>query len=277
MIEKGISTINIESQYLKAVKSHFAQVKFDMVMYSTPPITFERVVKYYQKNHNSKTYLVLKDIFPQNAVDINLFKKGSLLWRYFRRKEKRLYDMSDAIGCMSQANLEYILQDNHVSREKLEIFPNSIKPISRQTSVDKAIDMYRELNNSEESVLFVYGGNLGKPQDMYFLLEVIKNFNQVEKGYLLIVGSGTEYNRINDYIVQHKPSNINLYDRLPKNKYDMLLHITDVGLIFLDRRFTIPNFPSRLTAYMENSIPVLAATDTSTDLNEVLIKSNSDE
>jgi len=275
MIEKGISTIKIESQYLKAVKSHFAEVKFDMVMYSTPPITFERVVKYYQKNHNSKTYLVLKDIFPQNAVDINLFKKGSLLWRYFRRKEKRLYDMSDVIGCMSQANLEYILHHNHVSREKLEIFPNSIKPISRQTSVDKAIDMYRELNIPQDSVLFVYGGNMGKPQGIDFLLEVIKNFNQVENGYLLIVGSGTEYNRINDYIVQHKPSNINLFDRLPKNKYDMLLHITDVGLIFLDRRFTIPNFPSRLTAYMENSIPVLAATDTATDLKEVLIESNS--
>jgi len=275
MIEKGISTIKIEGQYLKAVKSHFAQVKFDMVMYSTPPITFERVVKHYQKNHNSKTYLVLKDIFPQNAVDINLFKKGSLLWRYFRRKEKRLYNMSDVIGCMSQANLDYILNHNHVSREKLEIFPNSIKPIARQTSVDKEIEMYRELNIPVDSVLFVYGGNLGKPQGIDFLLEVIKNFNQVENGYLLIVGSGTEYNKINDYIVKHNPSNINLFDRLPKNKYDMLLTITDVGLIFLDRRFTIPNFPSRLTAYMENSIPILAATDTSTDLKDVLIESNS--
>lgn len=275
MIEKGISTIKIEGQYLKAVKSHFAHVKFDMVMYSTPPITFERVVKYYQSNHNSKTYLVLKDIFPQNAVDINLFKKGSLLWRYFRRKEKRLYEMSDVIGCMSKANLEYILNNNKVSKNKLEVFPNSIKPIARKTSVDKEIDMYREFNIPRDSVLFVYGGNLGKPQGIDFLLEVIKNFNQVENGYLLIVGSGTEYNRIHDYIVQHKPSNINLFDKLPKNKYDLLLHITDVGLIFLDRRFTIPNFPSRLTAYMENSIPILAATDTYTDLKEVLIESNS--
>ena len=44
----------------------------------------------------------------------------------------------------------------------------------------------------------------------------------------------------------------------------------DVGLIFLDHRFTIPNFPSRLLSYMEGKMPVLAATDTSTDIGQVI-------
>jgi len=43
-------------------------------------------------------------------------------------------------------------------------------------------------------------------------------------------------------------------------------------LIFLDRRFTIPNFPSRLLSYMQASMPVLAATDVNTDLGDVIEK-----
>ena len=66
-----------------------------------------------------------------------------------------------------------------------------------------------------------------------------------------------------------------MFKRLPKEEYDKLVKLADVGLIFLDRRFTIPNFPSRLTSYMENSLPILAATDKNTDLKDVLIESKS--
>jgi len=86
-IEKGISTFLIEKQYLKAILEYFSSIHFDMVLYSTPPITFEKVVKYFKNKQKSKTYLILKDIFPQNAVDIEIMRKGSLLWRFFRKKE----------------------------------------------------------------------------------------------------------------------------------------------------------------------------------------------
>lgn len=275
MIEKGISTLTIENKYLKAIKKHFADVQFDMVMYSTPPITFGKIIRYYKKNHNSKTYLVLKDIFPQNAVDINFMRKGSFIWRHFRNKERKLYEISDVIGCMSEGNLEYIQEHNNVSKNKLEIFPNSIKPITRKVKANNNDDLYKKYNLPNDSVLFVYGGNLGKPQGIDFLLNVISEFHQIKNGYLLIVGSGTEFNRLKEYISVHKPKNVRLYNKLPKDEYDRLLDITDVGLIFLDKRFTIPNFPSRLTAYMENSIPIIAATDKNTDLKDVLKESKS--
>ena len=93
-----------------------------MILYSTPPITFCGVVEYFQKRDNAKTYLMLKDIFPQNAVDLGMMKttgaKG-LIYKYFRKQEKKLYAISDRIGCMSQANVEYVLKDNpEVSKEK---------------------------------------------------------------------------------------------------------------------------------------------------------------
>ena len=146
-IEKGISTIRLERQYLRAIKFYFKDIHFDMVIYSTPPINFNKIIKYYRKTQNSKTYLILKDIFPQNAVDIGLLRKNSILYKIFRKKEINLYKNSDYIGCMSGKNAEYILRHNNfIEKEKVEIFPNAIEPINRREKAEKNKDILKKYN-----------------------------------------------------------------------------------------------------------------------------------
>jgi hypothetical protein len=55
---------------------------------------------------------------------------------------------------------------------------------------------------------------------------------------------------------------------LTKDEYDKLLGASDVGLIFLNKNFTIPNYPSRLLSYLEMKMPVIAATDIITDIGK---------
>ena len=50
--------------------------------------------------------------------------------------------------------------------------------------------------------------------------------------------------------------------------------ICDSELIFLDYRFTIPNFPSRLLSYMQAKLPVLACTDPNTYIEMLLKKAD---
>lgn len=274
-LEKGISTFAIENQYLYALRKYFKGIKFNMIIYSTPPITFESLVKYLKNKHNSITYLILKDIFPQNAVDLNIIRKGRFIWKYFRNKEIKLYKMSDMIGCMSKGNVDYVLQHNpYLDKRKVEIFPNSIKPVEREKKI-KSERIFGEYDLPNELILFVYGGNLGRPQGIDFLLLVIENFHKVDNAHLFIVGSGTEYEKIRIHIDTLNLKNVSLFNKLPKIEYNQLIEMADVGLIFLDGRFTIPNFPSRLTSYMEYSIPILASTDKITDLKEVLTESES--
>lgn len=54
----------------------------------------------------------------------------------------------------------------------------------------------------------------------------------------------------------------------------MLLQCCDVGMIFLDSRFTIPNFPSRLLSYLQFKMPVIAATDKNTDIGKIMEEYN---
>jgi glycosyltransferase involved in cell wall biosynthesis len=271
IIEKGISTILLEGQFIKAIRKFLNDVKFDLILYSTPPITFERVVKYVKERDGCKSYLLLKDIFPQNAVDMGMIKENSLIWRYFRAKEKCLYEISDYIGCMSPANVQYVLKHNpEIDKSKVEECPNSIKPSPLWKDHVKRSEIRRKYGIPEDSVVFIYGGNLGRPQGIGFLLEVIDYMKDRTDVFFLIVGSGTEYEKIKQHLEIGCYRNAKLFKFLPKEEYDVLLNSCDVGLIFLDPRFTIPNFPSRLTAYMEAAIPVAAATDVNTDLKDIL-------
>ncbi|MBQ4145416.1 MAG: glycosyltransferase family 4 protein [Clostridia bacterium] len=271
LIEKGITTLLLPHTYKKAIRKYFPNIKFDWILYPTPPITHLGTANYIKRRDNAKTFLLLKDIFPQNAVDLNMFSKKSFLYKYFRCVEKNLYKNSDYIGCMSQANVDYVLKHNpEVSPDKVVVCPNSVEPIDNSLPMDERLAVRRQYNIPEDKKIFIYGGNLGRPQGIPFLIECLKSQADNKEVFFVIAGGGTEYKNIEEYIETSKQKNVMLMPRLPKVEYDRLVASCDVGLIFLDKRFTIPNFPSRLLAHMQAKMPVMAVTDSNTDIGKVI-------
>ena len=273
LIEKGLSTLLVEPQFKRAVKEYFADIRFDLVIYTTPPITFANVVKFIKKRDGAVSYLMLKDIFPQNAVDIGIMSKRGwkgLIYHFFREKEKRLYRVSDYIGCMSPANMEYVTAHNsYINPNRVEECPNSA--IVKNMDMDEGVreSIRKKYAIPSDKTVFVYGGNLGKPQGISFLIECLKSQRDNEKVFFLIVGDGTEYGRLEAFVAGYQQDNVVLMKNLPKEDYDILTAACDVGMIFLDHRFTIPNFPSRLLGYMQAKLPVLAVTDPNTDIGKI--------
>lgn len=276
LIEKGFAQLSLEPIFIKALKKYYSNIKFDLVMYTTPPITFCNAIEYVKRRDNAKTYLLLKDIFPQNAVDIGLMKKSGLkgvLYKFFRRKEKKLYRLSDYIGCMSPANMEYVIQHNpEVNPNIVEICPNCIEVLDMSVDERTREEIRKKYNIPLDKKVFVYGGNLGKPQGIDFMIKCFRSQEKNDKVFFLIVGDGTEFGKIEAYVNTDKPSNVKLMKRLPKEDYDKMVGACDIGMIFLDYRFTIPNFPSRLLSYMQAKIPVLAVTDPNTDIGKVIVE-----
>ena len=133
VIEKGIGQVLVESQFKKAIKKHLGDVKADLILYSTPPIT--------------------------------------VLYRFFRKKEKKLYALSDYIGCMSPANVRYVIEHNQeVKSGKVEVAPNSYERVEQAVLTEDERCAIREKHQlPTDKPVFVYGGNLGKPQGIPFL------------------------------------------------------------------------------------------------------------
>lgn len=59
-IEKGISTVMVERQYLEAIKRYLSEVRFDLLIYTTPPITFLKAVEYVKKEMGQRTIYFLR-------------------------------------------------------------------------------------------------------------------------------------------------------------------------------------------------------------------------
>lgn len=273
-LRKGISTLLIEPTVKKALKKYFALEKFDLILYSTPPITFVSAVRFIKKRDAAKSYLLLKDIFPQNAVDLGMMSTSGIskfIYNHFRKQEKKLYDVSDYIGCMSQANIDYVIKHNpEINIKTVETCPNSIDPIDKSVDEKTKIQIRKQYGIPIDKKVFLYGGNLGKPQGIPFVIECLKKCKDISNAFFLIIGDGTEYKLLDDYAKYSQQNNLKLMKRLPKQDYDNLVGACDIGLIFLDYRFTIPNFPSRLLAYMQAKIPVLACTDPTTDIGKII-------
>lgn len=274
-IEKGVGQVLVESQYKAAIKKYLSDVKFDLVLYSTPPITFPKVIAYLKRqNPQAMTYLLLKDIFPQNAVDLGMMSTSGVkgvLYRFFRRKEKKLYALSDYIGCMSPANVEYVIKHNpEVDPAKVEVAPNSVDLNVNANLNDNVILVREKYGLPTDKPIFIYGGNLGKPQGIPFLMECMEANAGRTDCHFVVIGTGTELPKLKAWYDNHNAIlNVTVMEGLPKAEYDELVRSCDVGLIFLDHRFTIPNFPSRLLSYLENRMPVLCATDPNTDMGRI--------
>ena len=277
-IEKGLGQVLVESQYKAAIKKYLSDVKFDLVLYSTPPITFPKVIAYLKRqNPQAMTYLLLKDIFPQNAIDLGMMSTSGVkgvLYRFFRRKEKKLYALSDYIGCMSPANVEYVVRHNpEVDPVKVEVAPNSVDlnvNLNLNLNDNDKLSIREKYNLPTDRPVFIYGGNLGKPQGIPFLMECLEANAKRTDCHFVVIGTGTELPKLKAwYDNLNINRNVTVMEGLPKAEYDELVRSCDVGLIFLDHRFTIPNFPSRLLSYLENGMPVLCATDPNTDMGRI--------
>lgn len=264
IFKKGMNQILLATYFKNAIKEFLSNENFDLILYATPPVTLASVVQFCKNKYHAKTFLMLKDIFPQNAVDLGMMKKNGLIYKYFRGQEKKYYDLSDKIGCMSQGNVDYVIKHNpDVDKNKLLVFPNSI-----------CIEEVDGLTFHEDKTVFLFGGNIGKPQNVSGILNIIDKLNDYPKAEFVFVGKGVEQNKIINYIKENEPKNVKYLDYLPQKEYYNLLKSADVGLISLDPRFTIPNIPSKFQHYLKLKKPVLAITDVNTDLKNMIKNGN---
>lgn len=270
LISKALAFIKLPRKYKKAIKKYLKNEKYDLILFMAPPVTLGSIIKYCMKKFNAKSYLMQKDIFPQNAVDLGIIKKWSPVYWYFKFKERKLYKTATKIGCMSQGNINYLLKHNkYLKKEKLEILPNNAIEERKQNNVPETIRA--KYGIGKDKILAVYGGNFGKPQGIDFIINVLNEYKKNKKVVFFFAGKGTEQKRLFEYIKNNDFKNVITSNYVPKEEYNAILNDCDIGLIFLDYRFTIPNIPSRTLSYFQHSIPIMAATDKNTDYKDILV------
>ncbi|UJP64456.1 glycosyltransferase family 4 protein [Mongoliitalea daihaiensis] len=265
---KGISNVLLPFQFERALNQFYKEKSFDLVISPTPPITLVDLAAKIKRKFGNKFYLILRDIFPQNAVDLGFMKKEGLTHRYFRKKERKLYKEADYIGCMSQGNIDYVMKHNpEVSEVKLHELKNYQKPYNGFGSDPQLLKKKYGIANK---FVVVFGGNMGKPQQLENVLVLAESVIQFPDIVFLLLGEGVQINKIEAEAKSKGLTNIKIQRTIPKQEYQDLLSVCDIGLISLHKDFTIPNIPSKALDYFNVGIPVLASLDRATDFGKIL-------
>ena len=267
--QRTINEMRISSIIWNKGQPFFKNNSCDLVIWYSPTIFFSSLVLNIKKKYKAKSYLILRDIFPQWALDTGILKKG-VIFNYFRKKELQQYHAADIIGVQSPANLKYFKRIALDVRYKIEVLYNWTKLNENIVNTTN----FRIQFNLLDKVVFFYGGNIGQAQDMDNIINLAYQLRNENRAHFLIVGDGSEVFRLKKLIFDLKITNINIIDAVEQTVYLSMLSEFDIGLISLDKNFKTPNFPGKMLGYLYFCKPILASINFDNDLQEILQEYN---
>jgi glycosyltransferase involved in cell wall biosynthesis len=250
-----------------AIRHEVEKEPFDGVIYYSPSIFFGSLVNKIKTKNSCKSYLILRDMFPQWAVDEGLIRKGSLVEKYFRYFENINYSASDSIGLMSPKNLT-LFTDKHQDKFNTHVLYNWADTNASLVRGDS--ENLRETYGLQDKVIFFYGGNIGHAQDMGNLLRLAHSMKDVTNAHFIFLGQGDEVALVKATIESNNLTNTTLLGSVSQARYKEILTQVDIGLFSLAASHKMHNFPGKLLGYMVESLPILGSINEGNDLSEVI-------
>lgn len=240
--------------------------KWTGIIWYSPSIFHGPLIKILKEKCKCRSYLIVRDIFPQWAHYLGLLKKGPTYY-FFLAMATFQYSLADIIGIETPGNSIYFEKWAKKYNRRLEVLHNWVgtqkkKPCSfrvSRTSINK------------RSIL-VYAGVMGVAQGLDIIVDLaIKMQGNTGIGFLLI-GRGSERSRLAQRVDENKLDNLIFADEIASDEIPDLYQQCTVGIISLDRRHKSHNIPGKFMTYLQNGLPVLAITSKGSDLAEMIRK-----
>lgn len=245
-------------------KSPLAMERWDGVVWYAPSIFHGPLVSTLKKSSVCKSYLIIRDIFPEWAVDMGLMGRG-LPYRFFDSIARYQYSVADVIGVQTPGNRRYFDPWLEQPGRKLEVLQNWLdKPAQVRCSirVNKTALAGRRV--------FVYAGNMGVAQGMGILLDLADRLQSRTDVGFLFVGRGSDATRLKVASQSRQLDNVIFFDEIDPDEIPDLYAQCDVGIVALDPRHKSHNIPGKFLTYMQSGLPVLANINPGNDLAQMI-------
>jgi len=241
----------------------FKSMKINGVIWYSPSIFWAPLVKRCQDFFACPSYLILRDLFPDWALDLSLLKKGPI-YSFFKYIEKKQYAQANWIGVQSANNLTYFQKHFTQFAHKAQVLWNWIAPSSNtDCSIQIQNTPLRDLK------VAVYAGNVGIAQGKDALLAMTHALHEAGMG-VVYVGRGSEMRVMQEQIKEAGLTNVLFFDEIPPDEIEALYRQCSLGLLALDPRHTTHNIPGKFLSYMQAGIPTLALVNPGNDLEKLI-------
>ncbi len=245
-------------------KSPLASERWDGVVWSAPSIFHGPLASALKSRSNCKGYLIIRDIFPEWAVDMGLMGRG-LPYRFFDAVARYQYSVADVIGVQTPGNRGYFDGWQKQPGRRLEVLQNWLdKPSQTRCSI--------RLNETAltQRKVFVYAGNMGVAQGMDIMLGLADKLQYRTDVGFLFVGRGSDAVRLKNAAKDRKLDNVLFYDEIHPDEIPDLYSQCSAGIVALDPRHKSHNIPGKFLTYMQSGLPVLANVNAGNDLAQMI-------
>lgn len=247
-------------------KSAVAGERWDAVVWYSPSIFLGPLVKALKDASKCPSYLILRDIFPEWAVDMGLMGRG-LPYRVFKAVANYQYSVADVIGVQTAGNLEYFAGAGGAAHPKVDVLHNWLADAPHEGCGINVAESPLSGRN-----IFVYAGNMGVAQGMGILLDLAQRLRQRADIGFLFVGRGSDARRLREDAAARGLDNIMFCDEIDPAEIPGLYAQCHVGLVALDPRHKSHNIPGKFLSYMQAGLPVLASINPGNDLVAMIME-----
>lgn len=262
LVEKILTILTTPILIKNAYKKYWRNIKIENIVAYTPFMSNYNLINYLKRKLNSRVILFLWDIMPQTAKDMGVIK-NNIIFSYMKKKEKKLYNLVDKIVVNCDEAERYIVDNCYKSQNDL-IFIRNPEFIINTSTVQKEKEKIRQkYKYFEEDIVCVFGGNMGMLQKLDNLLDLAKEVKDYKNIKFLLIGDGKEKEKLKERVRLEEINNLKILDVIPKNEYDGTIEAFNVGLIVLSEKNTVPNFPTKVTAYLKLGMPMFGILDKS--------------
>jgi len=242
-------------------KSPLAQERWGGVVWYAPSIFLGPIANALKKSSRCKGYLIIRDIFPEWAVDMGLMGRG-LPYKFFRAVANYQYSVADVIGIQTQGNHAYFADRPSASVEVLQNWLAEAPNVGCSISLADGPLAGR--------TIFVYAGNMGVAQGMDIVLNLAERLRPRPDVGFVFVGRGSDAQRLRDDAKTRGLDNVLFYDEIDPTEIAGLYAQCHVGIVALDPRHKTHNIPGKFLSYMQSGLPVLASINPGNDLQELI-------
>lgn len=236
------------------------QTKWDGVAWYSPTIFLGLFARALKRRSNCRGYLILRDVFPEWAVDLGLLRKGPV-YGLFKAVAALQYSVADVIGIQSPSNSVLLDGWERPGRRRIEVLQNWLAQ-----APDVGCSIRIDATRLKSRKIFVYAGNMGIAQGMDILLQVAESLRARQDIGFLFVGRGSEYERLSLAATERGLDNVVFHGEIDPSEIPGLFAQCHVGLLVLDPRHKGHNIPGKFLAYMQAGLAVLARVNAGTDL-----------
>lgn len=244
--------------------SPLANQRWDGIVWYSPSIFHGPLAWSLKKASGCKGYLIVRDIFPEWAVDMGLMGRG-LPYRFFNAVARFQYSVADVVGVQTPGNISYFESWRQGPGRKLEVLQNWL---------DKPAQVRCPIRVNETSLagrkVFVYAGNMGVAQGMDILLDLAEKLSSRSDIGFLFVGRGSDAQRLKNSARARDLANVLFFDEIHPDEIPDLYAQCSAGIVALDPRHKSHNIPGKFLTYMQCGLPVLANVNAGNDLVKMI-------